>query len=114
MLAPKKYGCLLYGMLRLFDSVMQGLGAPAGSIVAGPRPFIERVHRMRKMLGGGMRQVGVLAAPGQPPALVLECRYYLLSSTTSAVHNKCTMACAKCRAPLWLNSFTDVVHSKIL
>ncbi len=43
----------------------QGLGAPAGSILAGPKPFIDRVHRLRKMLGGGMRQVGVLAAPGQ-------------------------------------------------
>ena len=42
----------------------QGLGAPAGSIVAGPRDFIARVYRYRKMLGGGMRQVGVLAAPG--------------------------------------------------
>lgn len=42
----------------------KGLGAPAGSIVAGPKPFIDRVHRLRKMLGGGMRQVGVLAAPG--------------------------------------------------
>lgn len=44
---------------------VQGLGAPAGSIVAGPKPFIHRVHKLRKMLGGGMRQVGVLAAPGQ-------------------------------------------------
>lgn len=44
--------------------LMQGLGAPVGSIVAGPKPFIHRVHRLRKMLGGGMRQVGVLAAPG--------------------------------------------------
>ncbi|KAK9917320.1 hypothetical protein WJX75_003117 [Coccomyxa subellipsoidea] len=44
----------------------KGLGAPAGSIVAGPKPIIDRVHRLRKMLGGGMRQVGVLAAPGIP------------------------------------------------
>ncbi len=43
---------------------MQGLGAPVGSIVAGPKALIRRVHRLRKMLGGGMRQVGVLAAPG--------------------------------------------------
>ncbi|CAL8465044.1 g4579 [Coccomyxa elongata] len=42
----------------------KGLGAPAGSMVAGPKHFIDRVHRLRKMLGGGMRQVGVLAAPG--------------------------------------------------
>lgn len=40
----------------------KGLGAPAGSILAGPRAFIQRAHRYRKMLGGGMRQVGVLCA----------------------------------------------------
>jgi len=42
----------------------KGLAAPVGSIVAGPRLFIERVRRMRKMLGGGMRQAGVIAAAG--------------------------------------------------
>jgi threonine aldolase len=40
----------------------KGLGAPVGSIVAGPQPFITRCHRFRKMFGGGMRQVGILAA----------------------------------------------------
>ena len=44
---------------------MQGLAAPVGSMVAGPREFIEKVHRWRKMLGGGMRQAGVIAAPGE-------------------------------------------------
>lgn len=42
----------------------KGLGCPVGSLLAGPRPFIERAHRFRKMLGGGMRQAGVLAAAG--------------------------------------------------
>eukprot|EP00891_Asterochloris_glomerata_P009965 jgi/Astpho2/9965/e_gw1.00153.21.1_t len=42
----------------------KGLGAPVGSIVAGPKDFIAKVHHHRKMLGGGMRQAGVLAAPG--------------------------------------------------
>jgi threonine aldolase len=42
----------------------KGLGAPAGSLVCGSRQFIERARRWRKMLGGGMRQVGVLAAAG--------------------------------------------------
>jgi threonine aldolase len=42
----------------------KGLGAPVGSVVAGPLPFVERVRRIRKMLGGGMRQAGVLAAAG--------------------------------------------------
>ena len=50
------------------DSVMfclsKGLAAPVGSILAGTEDFIARAHRLRKMLGGGMRQVGVLAAAG--------------------------------------------------
>jgi threonine aldolase len=40
----------------------KGLGAPAGSVLAGSRALIARAHRFRKMLGGGMRQAGVLAA----------------------------------------------------
>lgn len=40
----------------------KGLGAPIGSAVAGDEEFIERVHRFRKMFGGGMRQVGIIAA----------------------------------------------------
>jgi threonine aldolase len=48
------------------DSVMmcfsKGLGAPIGSILAGPGDFIRRAHRVRKRWGGGMRQVGILAA----------------------------------------------------
>lgn len=50
------------------DSVMfclsKGLSAPVGSMVAGSRAFIKRVHRVRKLLGGGMRQAGVFAAAG--------------------------------------------------
>ncbi len=50
------------------DSVMfclsKGLSAPVGSMLAGPRDFIAQARRVRKALGGGMRQVGVLAAPG--------------------------------------------------
>lgn len=42
----------------------KGIGAPVGSVVAGSRDFIERVHRCRKVLGGAMRQAGVLAAAG--------------------------------------------------
>jgi len=51
---------------RGFDSVSvcfsKGLGAPVGSALCGPKPLIERARRIRKMLGGGMRQVGLLAA----------------------------------------------------
>jgi threonine aldolase len=51
-----------------FDSVQfclsKGLGAPVGSMIVGSKDFIERCRVIRKMLGGGMRQVGVLAAAG--------------------------------------------------
>jgi threonine aldolase len=51
-----------------FDSVScclsKGLGAPVGSIIGGTKEFIEEAHRVRKAWGGGMRQVGVLAAAG--------------------------------------------------
>lgn len=50
------------------DSVMfclsKGLSAPIGSILAGPKDFIDFSRRIRKALGGAMRQVGVIAAPG--------------------------------------------------
>ncbi|MDP2004560.1 MAG: low-specificity L-threonine aldolase [Rubrivivax sp.] len=51
---------------RPFDSVSvcfsKGLGAPVGSALVGSKAFIQRAHRIRKMLGGGMRQAGVVAA----------------------------------------------------
>jgi threonine aldolase len=40
----------------------KGLGAPVGSVIAGPATLRVRAHRFRKMLGGGMRQAGVIAA----------------------------------------------------
>ena len=50
------------------DSMMfclsKGLSAPVGSIVVGSREFIHKAHRMRKLLGGGMRQAGIIAAAG--------------------------------------------------
>lgn len=51
-----------------FDSaavcLSKGLGAPVGSVVAGSAAFIKQCHRYRKMMGGGMRQAGMLAAAG--------------------------------------------------
>ena len=44
--------------------VSKGLSAPVGSVICGSAEFIERARRWRKLLGGGMRQVGVLAAAG--------------------------------------------------
>jgi threonine aldolase len=50
------------------DSVMfclsKGLAAPVGSMLAGSKPFIDRSRKNRKLMGGGMRQIGILAAAG--------------------------------------------------
>ncbi len=52
-----------------FDSVSvclsKGLGAPVGSVLCGGRDFIKAARRWRKMLGGGMRQAGIIAAAGR-------------------------------------------------
>jgi threonine aldolase len=52
-----------------FDSITiclsKGLGAPVGSLLLGDRQYIEKARRIRKMLGGGMRQAGILAAAGK-------------------------------------------------
>lgn len=53
----------------LFDTVSvcfsKGLGAPVGSMLCGTRKQITRAHRLRKAMGGGMRQIGILAAAAQ-------------------------------------------------
>jgi threonine aldolase len=55
-------------LTKKFDSVMfclsKGLGAPVGSMLVGSRAFIDKARSVRKALGGGMRQAGVLAAAG--------------------------------------------------
>ena len=66
--AAVKHGISLKDAVAGFDSVSvclsKGLGAPVGSVLCGPKAFIEQGKRWRKMLGGGMRQAGVLAAAG--------------------------------------------------
>lgn len=58
----------LHKWARYFDSVSvclsKGLGAPIGSVIAGTEDFIKKARRNRKMYGGGMRQVGIVAAAG--------------------------------------------------
>lgn len=60
--------CRVSDLVAEMDSVQfclsKGLSAPVGSLVVGRRDFIERARKNRKMLGGGMRQAGVLAAAG--------------------------------------------------
>lgn len=59
-------GCDAPALARLADTVSlclsKGLGAPAGTVLVGPEPVIAEARRARKLLGGGMRQSGVLAA----------------------------------------------------
>ncbi|WP_371762924.1 low-specificity L-threonine aldolase [Massilia sp.] len=64
--AAVKQGISLREAAAGFDTVSvclsKGLGAPVGSVLLGPKAFIEQGKRWRKMLGGGMRQAGVIAA----------------------------------------------------
>jgi len=60
--------CDVRDLVAEVDSVMlalsKGLACPIGSLLCGTQEFIRRAHRNRKMMGGGMRQVGVIAAAG--------------------------------------------------
>ena len=66
--AAVKLGVPLHAITRHFDSVSiclsKGLGCPVGTVLVGGRDFIKQAHRARKILGGGMRQAGILAAAG--------------------------------------------------
>ena len=67
--AAMKSNCDVIEITRHYDSVSvclsKGLGAPVGSLLLGSEAFIQRATRLRKMLGGGMRQAGILAAAGR-------------------------------------------------
>ncbi|WP_284155011.1 beta-eliminating lyase-related protein [Klebsiella pneumoniae] len=60
------YGCELRDIAQYCDSfticLSKGLGAPVGSLLLGSEAYIRRAVRWRKMVGGGMRQAGILAA----------------------------------------------------
>jgi threonine aldolase len=66
--AIQETGISLIEYSAYFDSVQfcfsKGLGAPVGSILCGSKEFITKAHKWRKILGGGMRQAGILAAAG--------------------------------------------------
>lgn len=65
-IVKKKHAPEVYG--KYFDSISiclsKGLGAPVGSVLIGGKPFIKEARRVRKVMGGGMRQAGILAAAG--------------------------------------------------
>lgn len=58
---PAQWGALFHS---ISICLSKGLGAPVGSVLIGPAPFIHQARRVRKRLGGGMRQAGMLAAAG--------------------------------------------------
>jgi len=66
--AAVKLGVPVREIAQHFDTVSfclsKGLGAPVGSVLVGPTAVIDRARRWRKVLGGGMRQAGILAAAG--------------------------------------------------
>ncbi|KPL78237.1 threonine aldolase [Ornatilinea apprima] len=66
--AETELGVAAAELAQPFDSVTfclsKGLCAPVGSVLCGSKPFIQQALRLRKMLGGGMRQAGILAAAG--------------------------------------------------
>jgi len=55
---------LVQGVDSVMFALSKGLSAPVGSVLCGPRDFIQEAVRVRKLLGGGMRQAGILAAAG--------------------------------------------------
>ena len=55
---------LLEGVDSVTFCLSKGLGAPVGSVLCGSRDFVAKARRIRKQLGGGMRQAGILAAAG--------------------------------------------------
>lgn len=66
--AVVEYGCTLEEVVRYCDTfticLSKGLGTPVGSLLVGSQEYIKRATRWRKMVGGGMRQAGILAAAG--------------------------------------------------
>ncbi len=65
-IVEKNHNLLAYG--KLFDTISiclsKGLGTPVGSVLIGSKAFIKEARRVRKVMGGGMRQAGILAAAG--------------------------------------------------
>jgi threonine aldolase len=93
------------------DSVMsclsKGLGCPVGSVLAGPRDFIKRAHRLRKMCGGGMRQVGILAAAG---LYAIEHNWECMAED----HSKARRIAETLAAAAWARISPSDVHTNIV
>jgi threonine aldolase len=113
------------------DSVMfclsKGLSAPVGSMLAGSAEFIARAHRARKLLGGGMRQAGVIAAAGlcaleemiprleedhRNARLLAEGIAGLDAISVDLSRVETNMVFADCRPPLTAQGFTDLCAAR--
>ena len=88
-----------------FDSVSlcfsKGLGTPLGSVLIGTNDFIKKARRVRKVLGGGMRQVGMVAAAG----------IYALENNIDRLeidHNHASVIAAALKKCSWIESVLDV------
>ena len=85
----------------------KGLGAPVGSILSGTRAFIERARVIRKMIGGGMRQAGILAAAG---IFALENNVKRLHDD----HNNCLKLAKTLNSLSWATVDLDKVETNIV
>lgn len=87
----------------------KGLGAPVGSLLVGSHDFIERARRLRHILGGAMRQVGVLGAAGH---VALDIGVERLAEDHQRMHNLATGLSNMKSLSLTLN--LDLVHTNII
>jgi threonine aldolase len=88
-------------------ALSKGLGAPAGSVLAGPRDVIRECVRHRRMLGGAMRQVGILGAAG----------LYALDhhrDRLSADHENAKLIAARLRSNARISLVADPVETNIV
>ncbi|XP_052125592.1 uncharacterized protein LOC113205372 isoform X1 [Frankliniella occidentalis] len=89
----------------------KGLGAPVGSLLVGTQNFINRARRLRHLLGGAMRQVGVLGAPG---LVALESGVQRLAEDHQRMYRIAEAVAAMKSDCLYLHLDLNLVHTNIL
>ncbi|KAK3928507.1 putative low-specificity L-threonine aldolase 2 [Frankliniella fusca] len=89
----------------------KGLGAPVGSLLVGSEKFIERARRLRHLLGGAMRQVGVLGAPG---LVALENGVKRLAEDHKKLYRIATAVDAMKSKCLFLHMDLHLIHTNIV
>ena len=95
----------------VFDSISicisKGLGAPVGSVLVGNKPFIKKSRKLRKVMGGGMRQSGILAAA---------CIYALENNVTRLAddHKRAIVLAETLKGLNWVKSVLPVVTNIVI